>query len=133
MIRLAIGAVLWGLGTCASAQTCETLAAAIDGDLKRFSFESIGGPNEVPEGIRLARAAISLHLVDVNLRLMEAHKCPPIKEPVGPVYAGAAHRCNLAARSIGVAGATAAAADDACDKSRWVRGSSVVRPGAQLK
>jgi hypothetical protein len=113
-----------GLLTCSSAfaqQACEVLKAAIDDELLTYSVESLASVS-VGEQVRLARAANALQIIELNVRLMEANKCPPLKEPIGPVYLGAASRCHTMSHSIVPELRTSPQTIEACDKSKWKKG-----------
>lgn len=127
--------VLWAVMTAVPAFAqinCEAFEAAIDKELRDYSSAAASGitgsTNPAADATRRSAMANSIALINANVNLMALNKCAVPKEPIGPVYLGAALTCSgalLAARER-----KETAFPPECDRKNWKKGGAAKGPGA---
>jgi hypothetical protein len=98
--------------------TCDALAAAVEGgvrDLAHYSFDGTFDSSAMRETNRQLQKVVASNLIQANLTLMQANRCPLPKLPVDEyAYRSAALKCLSAVKpKDGVA--------PECIRPNWVR------------
>jgi hypothetical protein len=114
--KAALAAALWIIAGGAQA-SCKELAAAIDDSEKDMAMayaESVGDNSAPRATLRQMRTSTALSVIQINLQLMAAQKCPLPAGPIndsGGAYVVPATECALASRIE--------EKPKSCDRSTW--------------
>lgn len=107
----------------ASTSVCESLAVAVDADMKQLAASGVSDffeDSAMRETNRRLGRVVAASLIQSNLMLMQANKCLPPKAPISDgTYINDALQCEIAKSKAQRLGDKSLPAE--CDRDKWVQ------------